>query len=127
MNKKSLIILGIIVVIAASLFLFIELKSAKVNTFEECEKAGLLVRYTIVFDGDSPLEKKCVLWSGKSFIKESPQKQKAVEMATAHLSFPVTVIEVKKLDCEGCYSVKLQRNDTQHQFTTVLDNWTIKH
>ncbi len=127
MIKKSSIILGIIVVIVASLFLIIGLKSAEVNTFEECEKAGLLVRYIIVFDGDSPLEKKCVLWSGKSFVKERSQEQKAVEMATAHLSFPVTVIEVKKLDCEGCYSVKLQRNDTQHQFTIVLDNWKIKH
>ncbi len=127
MNKKSLIILRIIVVIVASLFLIIELKSAKVDTFEECEKAGLLMRYIVAFDGDSPLEKKCVLWSGKSFIKESSQKQKAVEMATAHLSFPITVIEVIKLGCEGCYSVKLQRNDTQHQFTIVLDNWTIKH
>ena len=63
MIKKSSIILGIIVVIAASLFLIIELKSADVNTF----------------------------------VKESSQEQKAVETATAHLSFPVTVIEVKKI------------------------------
>lgn len=127
MNKKSLVILGIIVVIVASLFLIIGLRSAKINTFEECEKAGWLVRNIIVFDRDSPLDKECVLWSGKSFVKERSQEQKAVEIATAHLSYPVTIIEVIKLECEGCYSVKLQRDDNQRQFTIVLDNWKIKH
>lgn len=114
-------------VIVASLFLIIGLRSAKINTFEECEKAGWLVRNIIVFDRDSPLDKECVLWSGKSFVKERSQEQKAVEIATAHLSYPVTIIEVIKLECEGCYSVKLQRDDNQRQFTIVLDNWKIKH
>lgn len=54
-------------------------------------------------------------------------EQRAVEMATAHLSFPVTVIEVKKLDCPGCFAVKLQRGDNQRQFTVTIDDWKIKN
>jgi hypothetical protein len=127
LTKKYLIVLGIIVVIVASLFLIIGLKSAKINTFEECEKAGWLVRNIIVFDRDAPLEKECLLWSGKRFVKERSQEQRAVEIATAHLSYPVTIIEVKKLECQGCFSVKLQRDDNQRQFTIVLDNWKIKN
>ncbi len=107
----------------------IKSESAKITTFEECEKAGWLVRSITVYDGPvgSP-EKKCELWSGKSFMKEiSQEQQRAVEIATAHLSYPVTIIEVKKLECQGCFSVKLQRDDNQHQFTIVLDNWEIKN
>ncbi|MFZ2411011.1 MAG: hypothetical protein WAW23_05535, partial [Candidatus Methanoperedens sp.] len=115
----------------ASLYLVIGSESAKITTFEECEKAGWLVRSVTFYDGPvgSP-EKKCVLWSGKSFVKEiSQEQQRAVEIATAHLSFPVTIIEVKKLECQGCFSVQLLQlqGDKQRQFTIVLDNWKIKN
>ncbi|MBU1179247.1 hypothetical protein KKB69_02850, partial [Patescibacteria group bacterium] len=61
--------------------------------------------------------------------KEISQEQRAVEIATAHLSFPVTIIEVKKLECQGCFSVQLLQlqGDKQRQFTIVLDNWEIKN
>lgn len=68
-------------------------------------------------------EDQCI----KKFIKERSQEQRAVEIATVHLSFPVTIIEVKKLECQGCFSVKLQRDDNQYQFTVILDNWKIKN
>jgi len=104
--------------------------NAKITTFEECEKAGWLVRSIRMYDGNSPIETECVLWSGKSFVKEiSQEQQRAVEIATAHLSFPVTTIEVKKMECQGCFSVKLLQlqGDKQRQFTVVLDNWEIKN
>ncbi|MFZ3384446.1 MAG: S-layer protein domain-containing protein [Candidatus Methanoperedens sp.] len=47
--------------------------NAKITTFEECEKAGLLVRSIRVYDGNSPIEAECVLWGGKSFVKEKSQ------------------------------------------------------
>ena len=103
--------------------------NAKITTFEECEKAGLLVRSIRVYDGNGPIEAECVLWGGESFVKEISQEQRAVEIATAHLSFPVTIIDVKKLECQGCFSVQLLQlqGDKQRQFTILLDNWKIKN
>ncbi len=127
-TKKILTVVCILILLAiASLYLVIRSESAKITTFEECEKAGWLVRSITVYDGDGPIEKECMLWGGKSFVKEkSHEQQRAVEIATAHLSYPVTIIEVKKFECQGCFSVKLQRDDNQRQFTIVLDNWEIK-
>jgi len=70
MDKKFLIILGIIAAMAASLFLTVWIKSSKITIFEECEKAGWLVRSRAVFDFDTPIEKECVLWNGKRFVKQ---------------------------------------------------------
>ena len=53
--------------------------------------------------------------------------KRAIEMATAHLSFPTTVVEVEELECYGCFFVTLQRDDNQHQFTTTLTDWKIVH
>jgi len=71
-NKKILTIVAVLVLLAvASLYLFISERfiseSAKITTFEECEKAGWLVRGIKVYDGFGPIEKECVLWSGKHF------------------------------------------------------------
>ncbi|KAB2944923.1 MAG: hypothetical protein MPEBLZ_02968 [Candidatus Methanoperedens nitroreducens] len=49
--------------------------NAKITTFEECEKAGLLVRSIRVYDGNGPIEAECVLWGGESFVKEISQDQ----------------------------------------------------
>lgn len=126
-TKKRLTIL-LLVFIVGTLAGIVGYLNAKITTFEECEKAGWLVRSITVYDGYDPIEKECVLWSGKSFVKEiSQEQQRAVEIATAHLSYPVTIIEVKKLGCQGCFSIKLQRDDNQNQFTIVLDNWEIKN
>ena len=125
-TKKRLTILLLLLIVGTLAGIFGYL-NPKITTFEECEKAGLLVRSIRVYDGNGPIEAECVLWSGKSFVKEKSQQQRAVEIATAHLSFPVTIIEVKKLECLGCFFVKLQRDDNQRQFTIVLDNWEIKN
>jgi len=126
-NTKKRFIIFLLVFIVGTLAGIFGYLNAKITTFEECEKAGLLVRSIRVYDGNGPIEAECVLWGGKSFIKEIFQEQKAVEIATAHLSFPVTIIEVVKLECQGCFSVKLQRDDNQRQFTIVLDNWEIRN
>jgi hypothetical protein len=54
---------------------------------------------------------------------------KAAKIAIGPLSYPVTVLGVDELDCipEGCYNVRLQRNDNQNQFEIELENWTMKH
>ena len=102
--------------------------NAKITTFEECENAGWLVRSITVYDGFGPIEKECMLWNGKIFEKlrthELTENQKtAVEIATAHLSYPTTVLEVKELECDGCFSITLQRDDNQRQFTIMLNDW----
>jgi len=127
-TKKRLTILLLLLIVGTLAGIFGYL-NPKITTFEECEKAGLLVRSIRVYDGNGPIEAECVLWSGKSFVKEKSQQQRAVEIATAHLSFPVTIIEVKKLECQGCFSVQLLQlqGDKQRQFTIVLDNWEIKN
>lgn len=272
------IVIGILVVIAlaASFYLVIRSESAKITTFEECEKAGWLVRNIKVYDnvgGYGSIEKECTLWSGKSFAKQNVssapffptqkepatiymeallsdkpeelrladgclrvggyliiwhygfslstdeygefpvivngtgqpvarvgdvvifgggadetlggdvakyysaqipnsrcsgpywilgeiippsrgtperggcvdsswdqdipaciksleltgEQKKAAEIAVSFLSYPITILEVKKLECQGCFSVKLQRNDNQNQFTITLEDWKIKN
>jgi|GEM_PF-1274050 len=126
-TKKSLTIC-LFVFIVGTLACLIGYLDAKITTFEECEEAGWLVRSIRVYDGYG--QKECLLWSGKSFVKEiSRDQQRAVEIATAHLSFPVTIIEVKKLECQGCFSVQLLQlqGDKQRLFTIVLDNWELKN
>ena len=48
-------------------------ESAKVTNFEECESAGWLVRSITLYDYaeyiPNAIEKKCVLWTGKTFVK----------------------------------------------------------
>ncbi len=59
-------------------------------------------------------------------LKELTGDQKrAVEIAVAHLSYPTTIVEVKKLECYGCFSITLQRDDNQQQFTITLNDWKI--
>ncbi len=249
-TKKILTTIVIILILQATVVLYfaIENKSTKITTFEECEKAGWLVRGIKVYDGSGPIQKECTLWSSKSFLKQSlffptqskpatehmeallsgtleeindclrvngnliiwpygfsintdekggiqvidnrsyPHKsrpiirvgdkvrfggggfsedeyedgmdmvdilsnlsaelpsdccsgpywilgeiisppeltddqRRAVKIATAHLSFPTTIVEVKESECDGCFSVKLQRNNNQRQFTIVIKNW----
>ena len=133
MNKRIAIFLLIFMV--GSIAGIIWYSNAKITTFEECENAGWLVRSIKVYDsvGDyGSIEKECTLWSGKHFVKQRAQEltddqKRAVEIATAHLSYPTTIVEVKKLECYGCFSITLQRDDNQRQFTIMLDNWKITH
>ncbi len=83
-TKKILTVVGILILLAiASLYLVIKSENAKITTFEECEKAGWLVRSITVYDSPagSP-EKKCELWSGKSFIKEGVVQLDSVNVSS---------------------------------------------
>jgi len=53
------------------------------------------------------------------------EDRRAAEIAIAPLSFPVTVVEVSKQECEGCYNITLQRNDNQERMEVNLRNWAI--
>ena len=80
--------------------------------------------------GYGSIEKECTLWNGKRFVKQRTQEltgdqKRAVEIAVAHLSYPTTIVEVKKLECYGCFSITLQRDDNQQQFTITLNDWKI--
>jgi hypothetical protein len=73
-KQKILLVIGIsILVIVAVLYLTIKMSSAKITTFEECEKAGWLVREIKLYDYSlyvpGSVEKECILWVGKSFMK----------------------------------------------------------
>ncbi len=73
MNKKTFIVLAIILPILSS-FLLIRTRSAKITTFEECENAGWFVRNIRIYDsvgGYGSVERECILWSGKSFYLEN--------------------------------------------------------
>ena len=74
MNKKIFIILAIIIPIVSTSLLIIGVKSSKITTFEECEEASWLVRYIKIYDsvgGYGSIEKECVLWGGKRFVKNN--------------------------------------------------------
>ncbi|RZB32844.1 MAG: hypothetical protein AEth_00190 [Candidatus Argoarchaeum ethanivorans] len=134
MNKrKKRVAIFLLIFIVGSIAGIVGYSTAKINTFEECETSWLLrsiTHYDYAEYVPDAIEKKCTLWAGKSFVKlkthELTENQKrAVEIATAHLSYPTTVIEVKELECYGCFSVILQRDDNQKQFSITLENWKI--
>jgi S-layer protein (TIGR01567 family) len=69
-NTKKRFIIFLLVFIVGTLAGIVGYSNAKITTFEECEKAGWLVRSITVHDGFSSIEKECVLWSGKNFAKQ---------------------------------------------------------
>ena len=129
MNKRLIIFLLIFII--GSIAGIVGYSSAKITTFEECENSWL-IRSITFYDypeyTPNAVEKKCALWTGKSFEKLTTQEltanqKRAVEIATLPLSYPTTIVEVKELECSGCFSVTLQRDDNQRQFTIMLDDW----
>ena len=68
---KRFVIIGVLILAAAgSLYWVVKSESAKIATFEECVKAGWLVRNIKVYDGFGPIEQECTLWSDRSFVKQ---------------------------------------------------------
>lgn len=68
---KRFVIIGVLILAATgSLYWVVKNESTKIATFEECVKAGWLVRSIKVYDGFGPVEQECTLWSGKSFVKQ---------------------------------------------------------
>jgi len=142
-NKKILTIVAVLVLLAvASLYLFIS-ESAKITTFEECEKAGWLVRGVKiydVYDGSSPIEKECVLWIGKHFQEYNITSNSLITIKfstyggfmpfeEARRDFTVlndglAVLEIKDGDgnITSTYSVNLGRARIEQLAKTLLDN-----
>ncbi|MFA5876704.1 MAG: hypothetical protein WC901_08525 [Candidatus Margulisiibacteriota bacterium] len=74
-KQKIILIIGILILtVVGSLYWVVKNESAQITTFEECEKAGWLVRNIRVYDGFGPVEAECKLWSGKSFEKAVKQQ-----------------------------------------------------
>lgn len=68
-----LLITGVLVFVVVTAFYFaVANKRSKITTFEECEKAGLLIYSIKIYDGTGIIEKECMLWGGKTYIKERP-------------------------------------------------------
>lgn len=69
--KRFVIISVLILAVAGALSVAVKSKSATITTFDECVKAGWLVRSVKVYDGFGLLaEAECALWGGKSFVKQ---------------------------------------------------------
>lgn len=68
--EKTLAVSIIIVLTAiGSLYAAVRIAGSKVTNFEECEKAGWLIRGIVFYDGNGSIEKECILWSGQHFTK----------------------------------------------------------
>lgn len=91
-KQKNIVIVGVLIVaVAGSLYVVVKSESAKITAFEECVKAGWLVRDIKVYDGYGSIEEECTLWSGKSFVKQrSEVAQSNWETKTDDRS-PVTI------------------------------------
>lgn len=132
-NTKKIVAIFLLVFIVGSISGIVGYSNAKIINFEGCENSWLVRSITFHDSAEyvpNAIEKKCTLWTGKSFIKPrthelTENQERAVEIATGHLSYPTTIIEAKELECDGCFSVILQRDDNQQQFTITLDNWKI--
>lgn len=77
---KHFVVIGILILaVAGSLSLVVRSESAEIATFEECVKAGWLVRSIKVYDGFGPIEEECTLWSGKNFVKQKREDGQQTE------------------------------------------------
>jgi hypothetical protein len=91
MNKRLILRIAILAMVAlASLYLVIRSESAKITTFEECEKAGWLVDRITNYDG---YDAKCVLWNGKIFVKQTVEPPFIPPITTEPESLPLTTKE----------------------------------
>ncbi|MDF1498688.1 MAG: hypothetical protein P1P85_05065 [Patescibacteria group bacterium] len=71
-NNKKIVVIFLLIFIVGSLASIVGYSSTKINTFEECENSWLVRSITFYDYADSQHkgpEKKCMLWTGKSFEK----------------------------------------------------------
>lgn len=110
-NTKKIftVVCVLILLVIASLYLVIRSESAKITTFEECEKAGWLVRGIKVYDsvgGYGSIEMECVLWSSKSFVKLNvlsvPVFPTAKEPATSYMQALLSDKPEELIIKDGC-------------------------
>jgi len=89
-NKISRSTLFLLVIIVCTLAGIVGYLNVKITTFEECEKAGWLVRNITVYEGYGPFEKECILWTGKSFAKQRERSEPVFDNDT-ELNNPCSV------------------------------------
>jgi hypothetical protein len=87
----------------------------------------------IIIGGDKD-KYGCLIGAGYSYDEKvgactrswelNEDQKKAAKIAVAYLSFPVTIVEASKQECEGCYNIRLQRNDNQERIEINLKNWS---
>ncbi len=81
---KILWAVGAVVFLIIVVFSILFFKTKKIITYEECVKAGWLVRSVSIYDNIDPFPNKyeCVLWSGKNF--EKYEEKQEVEIKKPH-------------------------------------------
>lgn len=91
MNKRLILRITILaIVLIASLYLVIRSETAKITTFEECEKAGWLVERLTYYDSYNA---KCALWNGKIFVKQIEEPQFIPPVSREPESLPLSTRE----------------------------------
>ncbi len=88
MNKKIISGIGIsAIVLAVSLYFVVQSESAKITTFEECEKAWFIDKI-MSYDGDNA---KCSVRNGRIFIKQRAEQPVIPPVIAEPESLPLTV------------------------------------
>ena len=67
----------------------------------------------------------CLQTAGQLASELDDDKKRAAKIVVAPLSYPVTVVMVQVLECDGCYIVNLQRNDNQEMSEVNLKDWMV--
>ncbi len=133
-TKKIFTVACILILLAiASLYLVIRSESAKITTFEECEKAGWLVSSIRVYDsvgGYCSIEKECMLWSGKSFVKQNvssvPFFPTAKESATSYMQALLSDKPEELIIKDGCLRAGGYLLVWPYGFSLSADNGTFQ-
>ncbi len=131
-NKGVLIVIGIlaIVIVAAVISLnYSKENGGIVNNGSNGGDGGIIGGQT---DAYGCLAGAGYSWNESVFacVREwelNSEERRAVNIAIAPLSYYVTVTEVSKQECEGCYNIKLQRNYNRELEEVNLKNWTINN
>jgi hypothetical protein len=114
-NTRLFVLIGsIVVVLLVSFFIF------RPNDVEE-----------IV--GGQRDEHGCLIGAGYSFDSEvgacirdwelNENTKRAAKSAVENYGFSATVNSVEVARCPGCFTVELQRNDTQEVVSVIIENW----
>ena len=71
-NTKKIVAIFLLVLIIGSISGIVGYSNAKITNFEECENSWLVRSITFYDYAEyvpNAIEKKCTLWTGKSFVK----------------------------------------------------------
>lgn len=125
--RKILVFSGFALILAMTLlYIIVIIKSAKINSFEECKKGGWLIRAMAIYDYILPteedIEQECVLWGGEKFVKRYGESSSALKMG------PLYALRdfAKKID--GCQNFGKQSdflNFTKVGMDATYDNFGV--